>query len=42
MKVSDNGCGICPEDFQTCALPHHTSKIHDFSELDSLYTYGFR
>ncbi|KAH7678710.1 ATPase domain of HSP90 chaperone/DNA topoisomerase II/histidine kinase protein [Dioscorea alata] len=42
FKVIDNGCGISPENFQALALKHHTSKIADFSDLQSLTTFGFR
>ncbi|XP_078175861.1 DNA mismatch repair protein isoform X4 [Carex rostrata] len=42
FKVIDNGCGISPNNFQSLALKHHTSKISDFADLYSLTTYGFR
>ncbi|XP_077218886.1 DNA mismatch repair protein isoform X2 [Tasmannia lanceolata] len=42
FKVTDNGCGISPNNFQVLALKHHTSKIADFPDLQSLTTFGFR
>ncbi|KAL6634679.1 hypothetical protein ACP70R_027350 [Stipagrostis hirtigluma subsp. patula] len=42
FKVADNGCGISPSNFQALALKHHTSKISDFSDLNSVVTFGFR
>lgn len=42
FKVIDNGCGISPTNFKVLALKHHTSKIGDFADLQSLKTYGFR
>ncbi|PIA56153.1 hypothetical protein AQUCO_00700479v1 [Aquilegia coerulea] len=42
FKVVDNGCGISPNNFKVLALKHHTSKIADFPDLQSLTTFGFR
>ncbi|VAI46449.1 DNA mismatch repair protein PMS1 isoform X4 [Triticum aestivum] len=42
FKVADNGSGISPGNFQALALKHHTSKISDFSDLNSVVTFGFR
>ncbi|CAA6663436.1 unnamed protein product [Spirodela intermedia] len=42
IKVTDNGCGISPKNFQVLALKHHTSKISNFPDLQSLTTFGFR
>ncbi|OVA02657.1 DNA mismatch repair protein [Macleaya cordata] len=42
FKVIDNGCGISPNNFKVLALKHHTSKIADFPDLQSLTTFGFR
>ncbi|KAI4980224.1 DNA mismatch repair protein PMS1 isoform X2 [Hordeum vulgare subsp. vulgare] len=42
FKVADNGSGISPSNFQALALKHHTSKISDFSDLNSVVTFGFR
>ncbi|RZC52527.1 hypothetical protein C5167_020954 [Papaver somniferum] len=42
FKIVDNGCGISPNNFKVLALKHHTSKIADFPDLQSLTTFGFR
>ena len=42
MRVTDNGCGISPEDIKTAFLPHATSKIVDENDLFSIKTLGFR
>lgn len=42
FKVMDNGCGISPSNFKVLALKHHTSKLADFPDLQSLTTFGFR
>lgn len=42
FQVIDNGCGICPNNFKVLALKHHTSKLSDFPDLQSLTTFGFR
>ncbi|MBO7310465.1 MAG: ATP-binding protein [Clostridia bacterium] len=42
MRVSDNGCGISPEDLPTAIRRHATSKIKDASDLDGIITLGFR
>jgi len=40
--VSDNGCGIAPDDLPVAFLPHATSKIHEISDVFDLSTLGFR
>ncbi len=40
--VSDDGAGILPEDMRLAFLPHATSKIKDFNDIDVLSTLGFR
>jgi len=40
--VQDNGSGITPENYETIALKHHTSKLSAYSDLSTLQTYGFR
>ncbi|KAI3975288.1 hypothetical protein MKX01_033528 [Papaver californicum] len=42
FKIIDNGCGISPNNFKVLALKHHTSKISEFPDLQSLTTFGFR
>ncbi|KAI0298216.1 hypothetical protein BC826DRAFT_998583 [Russula brevipes] len=42
IEVIDNGSGIAPEDYETIALKHHTSKLASFSDLTSVLTFGFR
>lgn len=42
FQVIDNGCGISPHNFKVLALKHHTSKLSDFPDLQSLATFGFR
>uniref|UniRef100_A0A803NQQ4 DNA mismatch repair protein PMS1 n=1 Tax=Cannabis sativa TaxID=3483 RepID=A0A803NQQ4_CANSA len=42
FQVIDNGSGISPNNFKVIALKHHTSKLVDFPDLQSLATFGFR
>ncbi|XP_046753408.1 PMS1 protein homolog 1-like isoform X2 [Diprion similis] len=42
IEIRDDGCGISVTDVLNMAMPHCTSKILDFADLDSLTTYGFR
>ncbi len=42
MRVTDNGCGISPEDLPVAIRRHATSKIKDANDLDSILTLGFR
>ncbi|PNS16943.1 DNA mismatch repair protein pms1 [Sphaceloma murrayae] len=42
IEVQDNGSGIAPEDFETVARKHYTSKLSNYDDLDSLETFGFR
>ncbi|KAI9880113.1 MAG: hypothetical protein M1830_005358 [Pleopsidium flavum] len=42
IEVQDNGGGIPPEDYQTIALKHYTSKLSNYEDLTSLQTFGFR
>lgn len=42
LRVTDNGCGIDPDDVPTAFLRHATSKIHDKDDLNSIMTLGFR
>lgn len=42
IRVTDNGCGIRAEEVKTAFLPHATSKIREISDLENLFTMGFR
>ena len=42
MRVTDNGCGIAPEEAPTAFLRHATSKINTQEDLDAIGTLGFR
>lgn len=42
IKISDNGCGMSPEDAVLCLQRHATSKIVNTEDLLSLTTMGFR
>lgn len=42
VEVADNGRGIDPEDFESLALKHHTSKLTTFDDLSLVTTLGFR
>ena len=42
MRITDDGCGIAPEEVPTAFLRHATSKILEKSDLDNIHTLGFR
>ncbi|KAL1965523.1 hypothetical protein VTN77DRAFT_5606 [Rasamsonia byssochlamydoides] len=42
IEVQDNGSGIAPENYESVALKHYTSKLSTFDDLTSLTTFGFR
>ena len=42
MRVTDNGCGMNPEDAPTAFLRHATSKISTAEDLGGIVTMGFR
>lgn len=42
MRVTDNGSGMSGEDAKVCFLRHATSKISTGSDLEAIYTLGFR
>ena len=42
IRVTDDGCGMAPEDAQTAFLRHATSKLRDAQGLEAIGTLGFR
>ena len=42
IRVTDDGCGIPPEEAETAFLRHATSKISSISDLDNIQSLGFR
>lgn len=42
MRVSDNGCGMEPDDLPIAIRRHATSKIRNAEDLESILTLGFR
>ena len=42
MRVSDNGCGMEPDDLPVAIRRHATSKIRNAEDLDGILTLGFR
>ncbi len=42
LRVTDNGCGMVPEDAKTAFLRHATSKLREAQDLESISTMGFR
>ncbi|MBQ8974118.1 MAG: DNA mismatch repair endonuclease MutL [Oscillospiraceae bacterium] len=42
MRVTDNGCGMSPQDAATAFLRHATSKLRDERGLEAIGTLGFR
>ena len=42
MRVTDDGCGISPEDLPVAIRRHATSKIKEADDLDGILTLGFR
>ena len=42
LRVTDDGCGIAPEQVRTAFLRHATSKIQTAEDLESIFTLGFR
>ena len=42
IRVTDDGCGIAPEDVPTAFLRHATSKLLREEDLSSIKTLGFR
>ena len=42
IRVSDDGCGMSPEDAGIAFTRHATSKLHDERGLEAIGTMGFR
>lgn len=42
IEVHDNGGGITPDNYETVALKHYTSKLNTYDDLGTLDTFGFR
>lgn len=42
IKISDDGCGMSPEDAGIAFTRHATSKLHDEKGLEAIGTMGFR
>jgi len=42
IEISDNGGGICEENFESLALRHHTSKLETIEDLNDISSFGFR
>ena len=42
IRVTDNGCGMEPEDAENAFLRHATSKIQNAFDLEAIGTLGFR
>ena len=42
LRVTDNGCGMTPEDARNAFLRHATSKLRTAEDLSAISTMGFR
>ena len=42
LRITDNGCGMQPEDARTAFLRHATSKLRTAEDLAAISTMGFR
>ncbi len=42
LRITDNGCGMSPEDARTAFLRHATSKLRTAEDLSAIGTMGFR
>ena len=42
IRITDDGCGMAPEDAGVCFLRHATSKLRDERGLEAIGTLGFR
>ena len=42
LRITDNGCGIAPDELPTAFLRHATSKLRTAEDLAAIGTLGFR
>ncbi|GAU97367.1 hypothetical protein RvY_08678-2 [Ramazzottius varieornatus] len=42
IEVADNGHGVGEQDYESLVLRSHTSKLHNFEDLSSVDSFGFR
>lgn len=42
LRVTDDGCGMSPEDAEIAFLRHATSKLRTAEDLEAIHTLGFR
>ncbi|MHB8163832.1 MAG: DNA mismatch repair endonuclease MutL [Methanoregula sp.] len=42
IRITDDGCGMSPQDAALAFVPHATSKIAGIKDLDTIRTLGFR
>jgi len=42
LRVTDDGCGMTPEDAKTAFKRHATSKLRTAEDLAAIHTFGFR
>ena len=42
LRITDDGCGIAPDDVENAFVSHATSKISSQTDLDCIATLGFR
>ncbi len=42
LRLTDNGCGMAPDDARTAFLRHATSKLRTAEDLAAISTFGFR
>ena len=42
LRVTDDGCGIDPQDIPKAFIRHATSKVRTAEDLNAIYSFGFR